>query len=888
MPSPGGGTLGHIGRYTIVRKIGEGGMGAVYEAEQDRPKRTVALKIIRVGLSGEAIARDTLRRFEQEAQALARLQHPGIAQVYDAGLAPWELPGRGGGPGTAMPYFAMEYVQGKPLLQHAQSASAGMDGGPRGLSVKERLELLARVCDAVQHAHQKGVIHRDIKPGNVLVVDESDEGSDAGAIAPRGGSRHGASALWRVGQPKVLDFGVARFTDADRQATISRTDVGQLVGTLPYMSPEQVTGDPDDVDTRSDVYALGVLMYELLAGVLPYEVSRKALHEAVRVIREEEPTRLSRVDRGLRGDIETIGLKALEKDKARRYQTASELAADIRRFLNDEPIEARPASAAYQFAKFAKRNRVWVGAGGLAVVALTAAFVASAGFAVREARARVVADESAQRAVEVTRFVQDMLSAANPQQAQGREVSVMQAVDAAAARLDEGQLKGQPQVELGVRGALARTYLGLGITEKVWPQLNAMDALVAKMEAKAAEERGIFSGLWGLAGVKGAGEISAKDKSELTELRGTTLQYDGKLTEAEAVFRQALEIRQKMFGPSSKEVGPALNNLGVAIAMQGRLADAEPLVRSAYMIARRDPGPDSKESMDAMMNLATIVEGMARYDEAESLNKEAMERRIRVFGEKHPDTLIALGNYAVGLSKRGKNEEALPLYRKALELSREVMGPDHADTMTSMANLSGLLDDLGKASEAEEWQRKALEARTRVLGESHPDTLDSMNNLAQILVRKGDWSGAEALLKDAVRIGKASHALDQSEVLMSACYLGGVLIEGGKLDEAEPLLADAVVRGESVFPESSSKMGRLRYEYGHCLMKRGKFAESEPQFLKAEAAYVAARGETHESVQKAREQLVTVYEQLKRPAEVAMWKAKLAASFSATGGAKKD
>ena len=317
--------LARIGRYRILRLLGEGGMGVVYEAEQEQPRRTVALKVIKLGLA----THQQIRRFEQECRALGRLQHPGIAQIYEAGTAD-----SGFGP---QPYFAMELIRGESLLKYAEAHQ---------LKTPERLDLMAKVCDAVQHAHQRFVIHRDLKPSNIL-VDES-------------------------GQPKILDFGVARATDNDAQLTC-QTDVGQLVGTLAYMSPEQVMADPMGIDTRSDVYALGVTLYELLAGRLPYTVSTQ-VHEAVRTIREQDPTPLRSVSRTYRGDIETIVCKALEKDKARRYASASGMAADIRRYLNDEPITARRPSAKYQLQKFARRYKLPVAVAGAFLLLLVGAF----------------------------------------------------------------------------------------------------------------------------------------------------------------------------------------------------------------------------------------------------------------------------------------------------------------------------------------------------------------------------------------------------------------------------------------------------------------------------------------------------------------------------------
>ncbi|GJM24791.1 MAG: hypothetical protein DHS20C16_12060 [Phycisphaerae bacterium] len=400
-----------VGRYRIIRKLGSGGMGVVYLAEQDQPRRFVAIKLIRPGL----LSLELLRRFEFEAQVLGQLRHPGIAHVYEASTA-----SESGG----QSYFAMEYVEGPPLDQHVRE---------RNLSTRDRLEMIARICDAVQHAHQKGVIHRDLKPANIL-VDES-------------------------GQPKILDFGVARATNSDTQLMTMQTNVGQIIGTIAYMSPEQVTGVSADIDTRSDVYALGVICFELLSQRLPLSLRDRSIPEAARMIQDEEPSRLRHVDATMPADVETIVAKALEKDKERRYQSAAELADDIRRYLRHEPIVARPQTTLYQLKKFAMRNRGLTVALCGVVVALVAGLISTSIYAYRADQQRSISEE---RFEDLRSFAQKVIvDYQNMQRAKG-ETKAREYLSVMAQEYLDEMARDTKGLNLRVLADLAKAYTAIG------------------------------------------------------------------------------------------------------------------------------------------------------------------------------------------------------------------------------------------------------------------------------------------------------------------------------------------------------------------------------------------------------------------------------------------
>ena len=709
-----------FGNYRIIRVLGEGGMGTVYEAEQDQPRRRVALKVIRPGLASAEL----LRRFELEAQALGRLQHPGIAQIYEAGTAQTAF--------GQQPYFAMEYIDGPTLLEYTTE---------KELTTRQRMKLIALICEAVHHAHQRGIIHRDLKPRNILVTDH--------------------------GQPKILDFGVARVTDSDAKAT-RQTDLGQLIGTLAYMSPEQVLADPEELDARSDVYALGIIMYEVLSGQLPYNIATK-LHEAVQVIRDEEPTRLSSINRIYRGDIEVIVAKALEKEKARRYASAADLAADIWRYLDDQPIVARRASAAYQLQKLARRHKALVIGIAAVFVVLVAGIIVStlqAARAIRAERGAVLerdravdaeadarserdrataaersatverdralsaeqiatsernravnekqrADTEAATAKAINEFLQGDLLAQAAVTAQARpdtkadpDLKVRTALDRAAARI-ENRFDGQPLVEAAIRQTIGDTYKALGLYPEAQRQLERALALQDRVLARQDPDR-------------------LKTMNNLSEVYFGQAKYD----QAKPLMTATLDGRRRVLGESHRDTLTTEVNLASLYWSQGQFAEAEPLFTKALALMRRVLGDEHPDALLTMNNLALLYRGQSRFAEAEALYTRSLETRTRVLGAEHPDTLATINNLAALYAAQGRWGDAEKLFTKAVEGQRRVLTEEHPETLRTMSNLATVYLNQGKLAQAEPLYAKVLDTQRRVLGNQHPDTQTAIRNLA--------------------------------------------------------------------------------------------------------------------------------------------------------------
>ena len=688
-----------IGRFTVVDAIGEGGMGVVYAARQDSPDRLVALKVLRPG----TVRPTMLRRFRQEAAALARLQHPGIAQIYEAGLADDD-----GDLGVPRPYIAMELVRGTPLTAYADA---------RELPLADRIALLAQVCDAVHHAHQRGVIHRDLKPANILVDDE--------------------------GRPKVLDFGIARVmhdgTGAGA-ATLEQTHALRVVGTLPYMSPEQAGGGA--VTAASDVYALGVILYELVVGRPPLDLADMALPAAVRLITQQEPVRLGAIDRRWRGDLEIIAEAALRKEPGRRYASAAELAADLRRFLRHEPITARPPTLVYQLGKLARRHRAMAGAAAGIAVSLVIGSAATSLALVHAMRAErasaehlVEARAAAARVGELAAFLRKTLSHAEPGATRGRDTTLLREMLDAAAAESWTAAPDHPEARAEIQLTLGQTYLAIGEYDAAAALIGA--ALAIRTEIHGEHHLETARAVQALAGVH-------LDRADFPE--------------ATALLRRAVEIRTALLGPEHPDTLDSAAMLARTMLEwpdDDTWAEAFNLAQRTLDIQRRVLGNNDPAVAASLISIAVAHRQAGRSAEAEAALREALEIREAQFGDDSPEIAGILVNLALAREQAGDLAEADRLLSRGIDIRRRMLEPAHSALAFPLVRLAGVRIAQGRPADGETLAREAAEVLSQRLGPDHPQTGEAMAAVADTLAAQGRWrEAAEQYAAGADRIAR--------------------------------------------------------------------------------------------------------------------------------------
>ena len=831
-----------VGAYRIVRELGRGGMGTVYLAERadEQFEQRVAVKLIQRGLDDEHVR----RRFLSERSILASLQHPSIARLYD-----------GGHTDDGRPFLVMEYVDGRPIDAYCDTMR---------LSINDRLKLFQSVCDAVQYAHQNLIVHRDLKPNNILVD--------------------------RDGRVRLLDFGIAKLLHDDvPEVAVTRT--GMRVMTPEYAAPEQMVGG--QVTTATDVYALGVVLYELLTGRRPYDVSNKSMADAERTVVSEMPQRPStavgrpstrrqdggevttvppevlsaarrttvdRLRRRLRGDLDRILLKSLRKEPERRYASAEAFLEDIKRHLEGLPVRARPETPGYRFRKFVARNRVAVAAAALVACSL----VTGLGVALWQAEEARRERDTAQ---EISAFLENLFDAADPFAASTERLDTLRIRDF----LDRGahkirrELVDQPEVQ-------ARLLTTLG---RVHQQLGLYDEARTLLEEAVDRRRSLY------------GDDHLETLASMSSLAGV-FENEGKYDEATRLYREILQTYREQHGNNHAEVADVMNGLALALNAEGKFDEAEQLHREALGINRRIL-PEDDPALAANINmLASLLIARGTYDEAEDLYRESLDLRRRRHGDDHPSIAIGLNNLAVLLRDVRRFDEAEPLIREALDINRRIFGDEHPHVADNLNTLGSVLRNKGDYEAAEPVLIESIELGRKLYGDRHPSVSVKLDTYASLKAALGDYEAAERLELEAISIAREAFGDDHFAVAITTGRLAGILRRKGELDRAERLYREAHSRMRGHFPDDHPNVVLINVNLAGCLVDQGRHAAAEPILVESYEMLRAGQGLEHRHTQNVLADLISLYDATERPELAAEYRKLTTSAAGASDAAPRD
>jgi eukaryotic-like serine/threonine-protein kinase len=778
-----------VGPYRLIRQLGVGGMGQVWLAEQSEPvRRQLAVKLIRTGMYDSS----AVHRFQAERQSLALMEHPSIAKVFDAGATP-----------QGQPYFAMEYVDGLPINQYCDD---------KRLGIRARLQLFLQVCDGVQHAHQKAIIHRDLKPSNILIVEVDGKPT-----------------------PRIIDFGLAKVVSDSVANDTQVTQVGILLGTPGYMSPEQADPGLQDVDTRADVFSLGVILYELLTGYLPFDTSRwksQGIEAVLRELRETDPQRPSaRIGRNasgqedasrarvrntvvrqlaasLAGDLDSITLKALERNRERRYASAAEFAADLRRFLDDRPVMATPASAMYRWGKYLRRHR-WAAAMVTIALLLVIVFVTNQSIQLRRIK------RERDRADRIAQFTTGIFTVADPGEARGNKITARELLDRAEHNIDV-ELKADPALQSQMLKVIAIVYQRLGLysnairlfervidlnnkhLEPNDPETLSAAAYLAHCQAQAGQLQAADRTDRDLLPV--VTEVLGKDHRTTLQVKSDlawTLESEGHLSEGESLAREALAAQMRTLGEGDRDTLDTMRSLAWALTDDGHYAEAEQLDRKALAISRQALGLEDPKTLLFMESLATTLGEESRDAEAEQILRETLTVQQRVLGPDHQNVATTMNSLGIALQHQKQYADARKFYQGGLDIIIRTLGPENPGALLAKLNIATVEEDTGNLKRAEEQLKEVLDVQLRTQGRFHQHVVLSLFDLGEVYREENRYADAIAEFQQAVEVSRKVFGPANPSTTDALYGLASAYNLDGRPDKAIEMLNQAVDVGYS-------------------------------------------------------------------------------------------